>query len=368
MVLGAVLPRRGRLVVRADRAARVARGDQDFVESPSFGRQAPPYSPKVAVGDLNCSAGGGCSSGTVTSKGKLMPATLPPRIGIIGGSGLDEGLLGSGGAEPVSVHTPFGPPAAAPVLAQWRGIPLAILARHGRGHIYPPGAVPYRANIFALKALGCRWILATGAVGSLRPGIAPRELVLVDQAIDRTLQRPRSFFDAAAVHVAFAEPVCETLRRRIYASRGALGPAVKVHPRGTYLCMEGPSFSTRAESRLYRSWGADVIGMTLLPEARLAREAQISYACIALVTDYDCWKVQRAGRGDDAGALLQEIRGNLRYGAENAVALIRAALPRIWAAREETLPAHRALELAIWSDQKEISAAAKRKLGPLWPG
>ena len=286
-----------------------------------------------------------------------------PRIGLIGGTGLDQALLESGRGRRVQVRTPFGPPAAAPILADWRGIPVAILARHGIGHVYNPSQVPYRANIFALKILGCRWILASGAVGSFKPSIAPGQLVLADQAIDRTVLRERTFFDDAAVHVDFAQPMCEKLRGLVYASRGAVNGAVKVHPAGTYLCMEGPAFSTRAESRLYRSWGADVIGMTMLPEAKLAREAQISYAFVALVTDYDSWKPHR--RGVAGAALLQEIGANLRSAAGNGLALIRAALPRIWAAREEFFPAHRALELALWSDRKKISAVTKARLAQL---
>ena len=286
------------------------------------------------------------------------------RIGIIGGSGLGPRLLSPGQGRAVALATPFGPPAAPPILADWEGIPLAVLARHGDGHVYNPTQVPYRANIFALKLLGCRWILASGAVGSLNETFAPRDLVLIDQAIDRTAHRPGTFFDDAAVHVDFAQPVCEKLREILYQSRVDLPGSVAVHPRGTYLCMEGPAFSTRAESRLHRAWGADVVGMTLLPEAKLAREAQISYASIALVTDYDSWKPHPPGQ--PPRELMREIVDHLAGATENALALIRAALPRLWAARNEEFPPHQALELAIWSDKSKISDPARQKLAPLW--
>ena len=155
------------------------------------------------------------------------------RIGIIGGSGLGQHLLMPGDGHAVDIDTPFGPPASAPILAQWKGIPVAILARHGAGHILNPSQVPYRANIYALKMLGCRWILASGAVGSLNENVHPRELVLVDQAVDRTLHRAGTFFDQVAAHIDFAEPICEKLRHIVYESRADLPPGVTVHPRGT---------------------------------------------------------------------------------------------------------------------------------------
>ncbi|MGC9259806.1 MAG: S-methyl-5'-thioadenosine phosphorylase [Phycisphaerae bacterium] len=286
------------------------------------------------------------------------------RIGVIGGSGLGQQLLMPGDGQAVDIQTPFGPPAAAPILANWKGIPVAILARHGAGHILNPTQVPYRANIYALKMLGCRWILASGAVGSLNENLHPRQLVLVDQAIDRTVQRVSTFFDQAAVHVDFSEPVCEKLRNLVYESRTELATDVVIHPRGTYVCMEGPAFSTRAESRLHRSWGGDLIGMTLMPEAKLAREAEISYASIALVTDYDAWKPHL--QGQTSMELMREILSHLQTASENALHLIRAALARIWEARNQDFPAHRALELALFTDKAKITPEARWRLEALW--
>jgi 5'-methylthioadenosine phosphorylase len=286
------------------------------------------------------------------------------RIGIIGGSGLGQHLLMPGDGETVDIQTPFGPPATSPILANWKGIPVAILSRHGAGHVLNPTQIPYRANIYALKMLGCRWILASGAVGSLNENMHPRQLVLVDQAIDRTLHRVATFFDHAAVHVDFAEPVCEKLRTIVYDSRSELTADAVVHPRGTYVCMEGPAFSTRAESRLHRSWGGDLIGMTLLPEAKLAREAEISYASIALITDYDAWKPHP--QGQPALELMREIISHLQIASENALHLIRAALGRIWEARTEDFPSHRALELAIFSDKAKIKPESQKQLQAIW--
>ena len=286
------------------------------------------------------------------------------RIGIIGGSGLGQHLLMPGDGEAVEIQTPFGPPAAPPILASWKGIPVAILARHGAGHVFNPTQIPYRANIYALKMLGCRWILASGAVGSLNENMHPRQLALVDQAIDRTVHRVGSFFDHAAVHVDFAEPVCGKLRNIVYESRSDLTVDAVVHPRGTYVCMEGPAFSTRAESRLHRSWGGDLIGMTLLPEAKLAREAEISYASIALITDYDAWKPHTPGQAPME--LMREILSHLQVASENALHLIRAALGRIWESRAEEFPSQRALELAIFSDKAKISAEARQRLDAIW--
>ncbi len=286
------------------------------------------------------------------------------RIGIIGGSGLGQHLLMPGDGETVDIQTPFGPPATSPILANWKGIPVAILSRHGAGHVLNPTQIPYRANIYALKMLVCRWILASGAVGSLNENMHPRQLVLVDQAIDRTLHRVATFFDHAAVHVDFAEPVCEKLRTIVYDSRSELTADAVVHPRGTYVCMEGPAFSTRAESRLHRSWGGDLIGMTLLPEAKLAREAEISYASIALITDYDAWKPHAPGPAPQE--LMREIISHLQVASENALHLIRAALGRIWEARTEDFPSHRALELAIFSDKAKIKPESQKQLQAIW--
>ena len=307
----------------------------------------------IAAG-VDTSGGGGRSGEYLKMK---------DRIGIIGGSGLEELLRQVDHSQAVEIETPFGRPAAPPVLCDWDGVPVAILARHGVGHLLNPSQVPYRANVYALKAVGCRWIIASGAVGSLNEAMQPRDLVLVDQTIDRTVQRTGTFFEDAAVHVEFAEPVCQVLRQIIMETAHRNLPSLKVHERGTYLCMEGPAFSTRAESMLHRTWGVDLIGMTIMPEAKLAREAEISYASIAMVTDYDCWRPHQAGT---AKLLLEEIIGHLQAATANAMALIRAALPQVWAKRHEEFAAHRALELAIWSDRAKISTPARDKLGLLW--
>jgi len=295
---------------------------------------------------------------------------MDPRIGIIGGSGLAQSLLAEAQGQTVSVDTPFGKPAADIILMDWKGVPVAFLARHGIGHVYNPSQVPYRANIYALKSVGCQWILASGAVGSLNEAIRPRDLIIVDQVIDKTTRRASTFFDEAAVHVEFAEPFCPRLRQIVMESaadlRGRGEGDATVHGKGTYVCMEGPAFSTRAESLLHRSWGADLIGMTAMPEAKLAREAEISFALIALATDYDCWKPHIASPGQTPQALLSEIIGHLHAATDNALRLLRAAVTRVWAARTETFPSHRALELAIWSDKKRIDPAARQRLELLW--
>ena len=277
-----------------------------------------------------------------------------PRIGIIGGTGLGDALLDGLGATAMETHdveTPFGSPSGPIVTARCGDAAVAILARHGAGHILNPARVPYRANVFALKTLGCTHVVASGATGSLREEIAPGDVVVCDQLIDRTDGRVRTFFDRAAVHVEFAEPFCPGLRRWLLdAARGIEGTTV--HAEGTYLCMEGPAFSTRAESLLYRRWGADLVGMTALPEARLAREAEMAYALLALPTDYDCWR-PRPEDADEA-SLLEEIMGNLERATRASIALLTAALSDASALRARPSPAHDALRLAIWSDRAAI--------------
>jgi 5'-methylthioadenosine phosphorylase len=287
-------------------------------------------------------------------------------IGLIGGTGLGEALFGEAHAEEARVETPFGPPSSPIRILHWHDQRIATLARHGPGHLLSPSQVPYRANIFALKSVGVTHILASGAVGSLREEIAPRDLVLVDQVIDRTCRRVATFFDdGLAVHAEFAEPFCPELRRVLRETAAALGAklAARVHERGTYVCMEGPAFSTIAESRLHRAWGADLIGMTCMPEAKLAREAEIAYALVALATDYDCWRPHEPGISKQK--LLEEIIGHLKAATQNAVTLLRAAIERLAAGPLPASPAHDALELAIWSDRARIDRAALRRLGPL---
>jgi 5'-methylthioadenosine phosphorylase len=213
------------------------------------------------------------------------------KLGVIGGSGLYE-IEGLSNVKKVNVKTPFGDPSDAIVLGNLGKTRLAFLPRHGRGHRIMPTELPVRANIWALKSLGVEWIISVNAVGSLQEDIRPLDLVIPDQIIDRTKSRVSTFFGEGIVgHVTFAEPFCPVLSQLLYqvANQNVRDKVRKVHPKGTYLVMEGPLFSTRAESNLYRSWGASVIGMTALPEAKLAREAEICYAAIACVTDWDCW-------------------------------------------------------------------------------
>lgn len=207
-------------------------------------------------------------------------------IGIIGGSGIYE-MTGIEEAEWVRVDGPFGKASDEILTGRLAGVRMAFLPRHGRGHVHSPDSVPYRANIDAMKRLGVTDLVSVSAVGSLREGLAPGDFVIIDQFIDRTRGRPASFFGEGCVaHVSLARPICARLAAA--AGQAARDAGAPVHEGGTYLAMEGPQFSTRAESELYRGWGADVIGMTNMPEARLAREAELCYAGIAMVTDYDC--------------------------------------------------------------------------------
>lgn len=208
-------------------------------------------------------------------------------IGVIGGSGLYQ-IDGLEGASWVKVKTPWGKPSDEVLVGRLDGVAMAFLPRHGRGHVQSPSTVNYRANIDALKRLGCTDIVAVSAVGSLREDYVPGDFVIVDQYIDRTFAREKSFFGAGCVaHVGFAHPTCPRLGAA--AAQAAQDIGVKVHQGATYVAMEGPQFSTLAESRMYRHWGADLIGMTGMPEAKLAREAELCYTCVAMVTDYDCW-------------------------------------------------------------------------------
>src|SRR3954470_20745718 len=271
------------------------------------------------------------------------------RIGLIGGSGLGEAMLRQTEGHRHEVDTPFGRPSDAIIETQWDGLPVFFLSRHGPGHAFGPTQVSYRANVFALKKLGVTHVIASGAVGSLREEFRPRDLVLPDQVIDKTRRRPATFFERAAVHVELSEPFCPVLRRTIIdvaresssvEAQSENREAFKVHDRGCYVCMEGPAFSTRAESLMHRLWGGDLIGMTAMPEAKLAREAEISYALVALVTDYDCWRNKPAitPAGTDAPSagpqpakpdpheLLREIIGNVQAATQNAVELMKRAV------------------------------------------
>ena len=209
------------------------------------------------------------------------------KIGVIGGTGLYD-IEGLTDIEEVQLDTPFGKPSDAIVIGKLEGVGIAFLPRHGKGHCISPTEVPSRANIYALKWLGVEYIIAVNSAGSFKKEIKPGDLVIPDQLIDRTRSRVNSFFGEGVVaHIPFAEPFCPVLSRIVFKAAREAG--ARVHPKGIYIAMEGPAFSTRAESRLYRSWGADIVGMTALPEAKLAREAEICYASIGCVTDYDSW-------------------------------------------------------------------------------
>lgn len=280
------------------------------------------------------------------------------KVGIIGGSGLGDALGAQIEGREVTVETPFGDPSSPIIELDLHGTEVAILQRHGIGHMIPPGQVNYRANIYALKMLGCTHVIASGAVGSLREDIEPKHLVIADQVIDKTIRRTPTFFDDLAVHLEFSSPFCPVLRKHLLSCSEAVDTVV--HSGGTYVCMEGPAFSTRAESEMHRSWGGDLIGMTVMPEAKLAREAELSYALVALPSDYDCW---RPSPDDlDKHELLKEIIGNLQAATANAIALIRRALETFPAIAETPSPAHSALEMAIWSDKSKITPETKKKL------
>ena len=279
-----------------------------------------------------------------------------PMLGIIGGTGMAEALGSLGAGEHHRVDTPFGPPSSPITVVQLGGAPVALLPRHGEGHVYPPGKVPYRANVFALKAVGVTHVLATAAVGSLREEVRPGELVVPDQIIDRTFRRDPTFFDDLAVHVEFAQPFCPSQRKVLLGARSE----AKVHDGGTYVCMEGPQFSTRAESDLHRAWGAHLIGMTLMPEAKLAREAELCYAAVNLVTDYDCWRPHPTELG--AQELLEEIVGNLRTTTAAALVLVRAALPAVQSLAASGCPCQASLERAIFTSGTQIHEETRKEL------
>ncbi|HET7825371.1 MAG TPA: S-methyl-5'-thioadenosine phosphorylase [Anaeromyxobacter sp.] len=282
-------------------------------------------------------------------------------VGIIGGTGLGEALGALGGGEVRELDTPFGRPSGPITLAQLEGTTVALLSRHGEGHVRNPSQVPYRANVWALKSLGVTHILASGAVGSLREEVAPKHLVIPDQVIDRTFRRPGTFFDDLAVHVELASPFCTNLRNVLV--KAGTGFPTRIHQGGTYVCMEGPQFSTRAESELHRSWGASLIGMTAMPEAKLAREAEICYALVALPTDYDCWKPHPATL--DSAKLIEEILGNLKAATQNALELIRRTIPRVAELGDKPCPCQSALALAMWTDKSRIPPDVREKLRPI---
>jgi 5'-methylthioadenosine phosphorylase len=285
-------------------------------------------------------------------------------IGIIGGSGLGDALSGRlTDIKSISMETPFGKCSDAVIVGKFSNKKIAFINRHGEGHKLSPGDVPYAANIFAMKKLGVHTLIASGAVGSLREEITPKELVLPDQIIDKTFRRKNSFFEGvAAVHCEMAQPICNRLRRIVYDAAKNIG--VKTHEKGTYICMEGPQFSTRAESLMHRTWGGDLIGMTAMPEAKLAREAQMCYVLIALASDYDCWRPHEANK--DKQTLLKEIIGNLHKATENAIKLIETVLQNADEIVAQNCHCRKSLELAMWTANDRVSGKDKERFKVLF--
>ena len=288
----------------------------------------------------------------------------PIRIGLFGGSGLYR-MDGLTDVREQLIDTPFGRPSDALLLGRLHGVPVAFLARHGRSHALTPAEIPYRANVYAMKTLGVEYLVSVSAVGSMREHVAPLDMVLPDQYIDFTKQRAGSFFGGGAVaHVSLADPVCAALSAVLAQAfddahgTDARFADIKLHRGGSYVCIEGPAFSTRAESQFYRGIGATVIGMTNMPEARLAREAEIAYASLALTTDWDCWHPQQA-------CVTAELAiANLLGNAERAQVLLGLAVQRLaaeWPASE----AHRALDSALVTQPAQMSDDVRQRLGAL---
>jgi len=280
---------------------------------------------------------------------------LRAEIGIIGGSGLYS-MPGFEAQEEVALDTPFGAPSDVYVTGKLAGRRVAFLARHGRGHRISPSELNFRANIFGMKALGVERILSLSAVGSLKEEHRPQDFVIPDQFFDRTRGRASTFFGEGLVaHVSFADPICPQLSEVV--ARACQAAGVPAKKGGTYLCMEGPAFSTKAESGVYRSWGMDVIGMTNLQEAKLAREAEICYVTIAMVTDYDCW------HPDHDAVTVEQIIGNLVANADHARKVVAEAIAAMPA--ERTCKCGSALEHAILTDRKLVPESTRAKLGIL---
>ena len=277
------------------------------------------------------------------------------KVGVIGGSGLYD-IAGLEDVCEIELSTPFGAPSDAYVTGRLGGVPVVFLPRHGRGHRISPSEINFRANIWGLKKLGVTRILSVSAVGSMREEIVPGDFVVIDQFFDRTRHRADTFFGGGVVaHVMFADPVCPRLRKTLLEAGRALG--LRMHDGGTYVNMEGPQFSTRAESRIYRQWGVDVIGMTNLQEAKLAREAEICYATIAMATDYDCW---HEGHDD---VTVEGILAVMHKNIGNAKKLILQAAPKL--APQGDCPDGSALKHAIMTDKARIPDDARLRLGLL---
>jgi 5'-methylthioadenosine phosphorylase len=277
-------------------------------------------------------------------------------IGIIGGSGLYK-MDALTEIEELHLETPFGAPSDALIVGTLAGTRVAFLARHGRHHHLLPSELPFRANIYAMKSLGVKYLISASAVGSLKAEAKPLDMVIPDQFIDRTKGRISTFFgDGIVAHVAFGDPICANLATILGDAVASLNLTESIlHRGGTYVCMEGPAFSTKAESNLHRSWGATVIGMTNVPEAKLAREAEIAYATLALVTDYDCW------HPDHDSVTVEMVIGNLHRNAENAQRVILETVKRLTANPPDS-EAHSALKYAILTPLDQVPAATKQKL------
>ncbi len=273
-------------------------------------------------------------------------------LGILGGSGLYD-IEGFEGREEVHLDTPFGTPSDAFILGTLEGRDVVFLSRHGRGHLVSPSEINYRANIWGMKKLGVEFLVAISACGSLREDIHPGDFVVIDQHIDRTKSRDATFYEGGLVaHIMFADPITAELAAPLAEAAAKAG--VRVHRGGTYVCMEGPAFSTRAESNLYRSWGADVIGMTNLTEAKLAREAEIAFATLALATDYDCW------HEDEEDVTVEAVIRVLRQNVANAKETVRTLCRDL--PRDLQNPHAGSLAMAILTDRAAISAVAKDRL------
>ncbi len=281
------------------------------------------------------------------------------RIGIIGGSGLYK-MEALKNVEEVRLNTPFGDPSDALIVGDLDGNKVAFIARHGRHHHLTPSEVPYRANIHAMKQMGVEYLISASAVGSLQAEVKPLDLVLPDQFIDRTKNRASTFFGEGIVaHIAFGEPICPQLQQVLADSIDSLKlPDITCHKGGTYICMEGPAFSTKAESNMYRQLGGTIIGMTNLPEAKLAREAEMAYATLALSTDYDCW------HPDHDSVTVEMVIANLGKNAVNAQRVIQEAVQRI-SENPFKSAAHSALQYAIITQMEHANPAAKEKLSLL---
>ncbi len=286
---------------------------------------------------------------------KQSKKAVQPAVGIIGGSGLYQ-VEGLEQVREVRLRTPFGAPSDAIVVGVLGGMGVAFLSRHGRGHRINPSSINYRANIYALKALGVTQVISISAVGSMKETIQPGHVVLPDQFIDLTKRRISTFFDEGIVaHVGFSEPVCASLADMLEEAGQSVGATLQRG--GTYVCMEGPQFSTKAESRLYRQWGVDVIGMTNMPEAKLAREAELCYATMALATDYDCW--HETEEAVTVGAILATLHRNVALAKE----ILKTALPKL--DPDRACACRQALATALITAPDKMPAAAKRKLNLL---